>query len=51
MDVQVITSLNVEKFGEWEKDEFAPEADFLKELKAIDGISTVETQTFTLMEM
>lgn len=30
---------------------FSPEADFLKKVEAIDGISFVETQTYTLMPM
>lgn len=51
LDFKVITSLPADKFGEWEKNAFAPEAAFLEKLKAIDGISTVETQTFTLMPM
>jgi len=51
LDFKVITSLPAEKFGAWEEKEFAPEADFLKDLKAIPGISTVETQTYTLMPM
>ena len=51
LDFKVITSLTAEKFGDWEKAEFAPEKEFLEKLKAIDGIDTVETQTFTLMPM
>ena len=51
MDFKVITSLSADKFGAWEAAKFAPEEDFLAKLKAIDGISTVETQTFTLMSM
>jgi hypothetical protein len=47
----VIISLPAPKFGEWEKAMFAPEEDFLAKLKAIDGISLVETQTYTLMSM
>jgi len=31
--------------------EFAPEAEFLKRLKDINGVSSVETQTYTLMSM
>jgi hypothetical protein len=51
MDFKVIISLPAPKFGEWEKAMFAPEEDFLAKLKAIDGISLVETQTYTLMSM
>jgi hypothetical protein len=51
LDFKVITSLPADKFKAWEGSEFAPESEFLEKLKAIDGISTVETQTFTLMPM
>jgi hypothetical protein len=30
---------------------FAPEAELLKRLNEIDGVSSVETQTYTLMSM
>jgi hypothetical protein len=48
LDFKVITSLPAEQFGEWEAKEFAPEAAFLEKLKGIDGVSLVETQTFTV---
>lgn len=51
MDFKVITSVSADKFGDWEKSDFAPEAEFLDKLKSIDGITTVETQTYTLMPM
>ena len=51
LDFKVIVSLPADKFGEWEAAKFAPEESFLAALKAIDGISMVETQTFTLMPM
>jgi hypothetical protein len=51
LDFKVVTSLPTDKFKEWEKTNFAPETDFVKKLKAIDGISAVETQTYTLMPM
>jgi hypothetical protein len=38
-------------FGKWEVDSFAPENFFLDKLKAIPGITEVETQTYTLMPM
>jgi hypothetical protein len=46
-----VISLDVGKFGAWEENKFAPEEDFLSKLKAIDGISVVETQAYTLMPM
>lgn len=51
LDFKVITSLSADKFGAWGEQNFAPEESFLEKLKAIDGISLVETQTYTLMPM
>ena len=51
LDFKVITSVTAAKFGAWEAKEFAPEVDFLEKLKQVDGITTVETQTYTLMPM
>jgi hypothetical protein len=50
-DFKVIVSLKGDDFGAWEGAGFAPEADFLKEVKAIKGVQQVETQTFTIMPM
>lgn len=50
LDLKVIVSLEADKFGDWESKEFAPEASFLEKLKSIEGISQVETQTFTVSE-
>ncbi len=49
MDFKVITALDAESFGAWEQKQFAPEENFLAAVKAIPGVSQVETQTFTLM--
>jgi hypothetical protein len=49
MDFKVITSLSAEKFGAWTEANFAPEEAFLQKLRAIEGISMVETQTYTIM--
>jgi hypothetical protein len=49
MDFKIITSLPEEKFGAWEEAKFAPEESFLEKIKKIDGVSMVETQTYTLM--
>ncbi|CAJ1357581.1 unnamed protein product, partial [Effrenium voratum] len=51
LDFKVVTKLSATAFGEWEKAKFAPEEEFLSKLKAIPGISTVETQTYTLEEV
>merc|ERR1719293_254365 len=50
-DFKGITKLPKASFEAWEKAAFAPEADFLSALKAIPGISAVETQTYTLEEV
>ena len=49
MDFKVIIALDEPKFGSWEESKFNPEEDFLTKIKAIDGVSQVETQTYTLM--
>jgi hypothetical protein len=49
--MQVVVALSAEAFGDWEKNGFAPETAFLDQVKAISGISSVETQTYTLMTM
>jgi hypothetical protein len=51
LDFKVITALSAETFGAWSEKAFAPEIDFLAKLQAIDGITQVETQTYTLMPM
>jgi hypothetical protein len=51
LDFKVVSTLSAEKFGDWEAKEFAPESDFLKKLEGIDGISVIETQTYTKMPM
>lgn len=48
LDFKVITSLEESKFGPWSEGDFKPESEFLKALEGIDGISVVETQTFTV---
>ena len=39
----------LEDFGPWEKSGYAPEEEFLEKLRAIEGVSQVETQTITNM--
>jgi len=50
-DFKVVTKLTAAAFGDWEKNGFAPEAEFLSKLKSINGITSVETQTYTLEEV
>ena len=49
LDFKVVIALDGDKFGEWEESSFEPEEAFLEKIKQIDGVSTVETQTYTLM--
>lgn len=51
LDYKLITALDGDKYGAWEAAGHPPEAKFLKTVEAIDGITTVETQTFTIMPM
>eukprot|EP00929_Paragymnodinium_shiwhaense_P020914 TRINITY_DN1378_c0_g1_i1.p1 TRINITY_DN1378_c0_g1~~TRINITY_DN1378_c0_g1_i1.p1 ORF type:complete len:337 (-),score=150.95 TRINITY_DN1378_c0_g1_i1:261-1217(-) len=50
-DFKVVTKLSAGAFADWEKASFAPEAAFLKALGGIKGVSSVETQTYTLEEV
>lgn len=50
-DFKVIISAPVDKFKAWESNKHAPEDEFKKDLAAIEGISTVEDQTYTHMEL
>mmetsp|Transcript_65740 Transcript_65740/g.132320 ORF Transcript_65740/g.132320 Transcript_65740/m.132320 type:complete len:145 (-) Transcript_65740:399-833(-) len=51
LDYKIITSVDAAKFGDWEAAGFAPEEKFLAEVSKLEGITTVETQTFTIMPM
>lgn len=48
LDFKVVTTLPAAKFSDWEENAFSPEADFIKKLEGINGISVVETQTYTV---
>jgi len=50
-DFKVITKLPAEAFAKWETASFEPEADFIEKVKGIEGVTAVETQTFTLEEV
>merc|ERR1712066_1198601 len=50
-DFKVITKLSAEAFGKWEAANFEPEADFLEKIRGIEGVTAVETQTYTLEEV
>ncbi|KAG7344149.1 hypothetical protein IV203_022157 [Nitzschia inconspicua] len=51
LDFKVITSVSADQFPAWKDAEFAPEASFLTKLSTIDGITQIETQTYTFMEV
>lgn len=51
LDFKLMTTVPLDDFGPWEEKAFAPEAEFLEKLKAIEGVSQVETQTITNMEI
>ena len=44
LDFKLMTTVPLEDFGPWEEKGFAPESEFLEKIKAIDGVSQVETQ-------
>lgn len=49
LDFKLMMTVPLEDFGPWEEKGFPPEAEFLEKIKAIDGVSQVETQTITNM--
>jgi len=50
-DFKVITKLPAAAFETWEKSGFEPEKTFLEKLGKISGITSIETQTYTLEEV
>ena len=51
LDFKLMMTVPLADFGPWEEAGFAPESDFLEKIKAIEGVSVVETQTITNMEI
>lgn len=51
LDFKLMMTVPLDDFGPWEEKGFEPESDFLEAIKAIDGVSQVETQTITNMEV
>lgn len=49
LDFKVIVALDAAEFGNWEGKKFAPEENFLNAVKAIEGVTQIETQTYTIM--
>jgi len=50
-DFKVVTKLATADFQKWEQNKFAPEPQFLEAIKKIKGVTSVETQTYTLEEV
>ena len=52
LDFKIVTACkHGPKFDTWEEHAFTPEGDIVAALKVIDGVSEVETQTYTFMSM
>jgi len=51
LDFKLMMTVPLADFGPWEEAGFPPEKDFLEKIKAIEGVSLVETQTITNMEI
>ena len=51
LDFKLMMTVPLDDFGPWEEKGFEPEGAFLEKIKAIDGVSQVETQTITNMEI
>ncbi len=47
-DFKVVMKLDADSYKAWAGAQHQPESDFLQAIKSIKGISTVETQTYTL---
>jgi len=43
-----VVKLPLEQFHAWENKSFEPEARFLEALQKVEGLSVIETQTYTL---
>jgi len=48
LDFKIITTLPAGEFGKWEEGGFGPEKEILEGMRGIEGVSNVETQTFTI---
>merc|ERR1719215_2003294 len=50
-DLKLVVKMPIADFQEWQKTGFPPEDRFLEGLRAIDGITDVEVQTYTMMNV
>ncbi|GBG28760.1 Hypothetical Protein FCC1311_049812 [Hondaea fermentalgiana] len=48
-DLRLIVRVEAGAFKEWAETSFGPEETFLSKAKEIEGVSQIETQTYTLM--
>jgi len=48
-DFKLTIAMPVKEFKEWEAGEFKPEKELLEKFSKIDGVTAVETQTYTFM--
>ena len=51
LDFKVIVALDAADFGAWAEAKFAPEEEFLAAVGKVAGVSSVETQTYTIMDV
>ncbi|GMI45334.1 hypothetical protein TrCOL_g3260 [Triparma columacea] len=49
LDFKLMVTVPLDDYGPWEGGGHVPESDFIAKLKAIEGVSQVETQTITNM--
>lgn len=49
LDFKLMMTVPLEDFGPWDASGYPPESEFLEKLRAIEGVSQVETQTITNM--
>merc|ERR1711957_240944 len=51
LDFKLMTTVPLADYGPWEEKEHFPEKEFLEKITAIEGVSQVETQTITNVEI
>ena len=48
-DFKIIVEISADCYDAWSKAKHAPEADVISSFKTVEGVSSVETQTYTFM--
>merc|ERR1719469_1219796 len=51
LDFKLMTTVPLGDYGGWEEKDHAPEKEFIEKITAIEGVSQVETQTITNVEI